>query len=207
MTTPKTSQNQIETGTVNIYSRFAPLILKQLSSPDITPFESRRVDDQALVMDMLSTETDSIYTFQGLKRRLGLHQEKLTRILRRLEDNNLVAKTEEGYRTLKHSRKTAQHLVGGEPVIRGQLPPRIDAQNLLGKIKGRWFKNFRWVGYANGTDELSLYWITEDNKFQVRIQLSPIEILVWSKPTDPRETDRSEEHTSELQSRISRMVP
>jgi len=92
-------------------------------------------------MEMLSAETDSTYTFQGLKRRLGLHQEKLTRILRRLEDNNLVAKTEEGYRTLKHSRKTAQHLVGGEPVIRGQLPPGIDAQNLLGKIKGRWFKN------------------------------------------------------------------
>ena len=70
-------------------------------------------------MEMLSTETDATYTFQGLKRRLGLHQEKLTRILRRLEDNNLVAKTEEGYRTLKHSRKATQHLVNGEPVIRG----------------------------------------------------------------------------------------
>src|SRR5439155_7907232 len=170
-------------------AQFAPVEVKHLSSPDITPFESRRVDDQALVMEMLSTETDATYTFQGLKRRLGLHQEKLTRILRRLEDNNLVAKTEEGYRTLKHSRKATQHLVNGEPVIRGQLPPGIDSQSLLGKIKGRWFKNFRWVGYANGTDELSLYWITEDNKFQVRIQLSPIEILVWSQPTDPKETD------------------
>jgi hypothetical protein len=181
--------------------------VKQLSSPDITPFESRRVDDQALVMEMLSAETDATYTFQGLKRRLGLHQEKLTRILRRLEDNNLVAKTEEGYRTLKHSRKAAQHLVNGEPVIRGQLPPGIDSQSLLGKIKGRWFKNFRWVGYANGTDELSLYWITEDNKFQVRIQLSPIEILVWSQPTDPKETDSPVTAAYELFDRISRMVP
>src|SRR5205823_3964769 len=203
----KTSQNQIAQGTVNIYSRFVPLILKQLSSPDITPFESRRLDDQALVMEMLSMETDATYTFQGLKRRLGLHQEKLTRILRRLEDNNLVAKTDEGYRTLKHSRKATQHLVNGEPVIRGQLPPGIDSQGLLGKIKSRWFKNFRWIGYANGTDELSLYWITEDNKFQVRIQLSPIEILVWSQPTDPKETDSPVTAAYELFDRISRMVP
>src|SRR6266516_3605711 len=191
------------------YKAFRGLVytMKQLSSPDITPFESRRVDDQALVMEMLSTETDATYTFQGLKRRLGLHQEKLTRILRRLEDNNLVAKTEEGYRTLKHSHKASQHLVDGEPVIRGQLPPGIDSQSLLGKIKGRWFKNFRWVGYANGTDELSLYWITEDNKFQVRIQLSPIEILVWSQPTDPKETDSPVTAAYELFDRISRMVP
>src|SRR6266702_4257168 len=93
--------------------------MKQLSSPDITPFESRPVDDQALVMEMLSAESDSTYTFQGLKRRLGLHQEKLTRILRRLEDDNLVAKTEEGYRTLKQPRKREHHLVDGDNVHGG----------------------------------------------------------------------------------------
>ncbi len=178
-----------------------------MPSPDIIPFEPRPSNDQELVMEMLSTETDATYTFQGLKRRLGLHQEKLTRILRRLEDDNLVAKTEEGYRTLKHSRNAAHHLVEGEPVIRGQLPPGMYSQDLLNKIKGRWFKNFRWVGYANGTDELSLYWITEDNKFQVRIQLSPIEILVWSQATDPKETNSPVVAAYELFDRISRMLP
>ena len=178
-----------------------------MPSPDITPFESRPVDDQALVMEMLSAESDSTYTFQGLKRRLGLHQEKLIRILRRLEDDNLVAKTEEGYRTLKQPRRGKHHLVDGDPVIRGQLPPGIDSRVLLERIKGRWFKNFRWVGYANGRDELSLYWITEDNKFQVRIQLSPIEILVWSQPTDPKETMSPVTAAYELFDRISRMLP
>jgi len=158
-------------------------------------------------MEMLSAESDSTYTFQGLKRRLGLHQEKLTRILRRLEDDNLVAKTEEGYRTLKQTRKGEHHLVDGEPVIRGQLPPGISSRVLLERIKGRWFKNFRWVGYANGRDELSLYWITEDNKFQIRIQLSPIEILVWSQPTQPTETMSPVAPAYELFDRISRMLP
>ena len=156
---------------------------------------------------MLSAESDATYTFQGLKRRLGLHQEKLTRILRRLEDDNLVAKTDEGYRTLKHPRKEPHHLIEGAPIIQGQLPPGIDSRILLEKIKGRWFKNFRWMGYANSVDELSLYWITEDNKFQVRIRLSPMEIMVWSQPTDNREAGSPVTPAYELFDRISRLIP
>jgi len=158
-------------------------------------------------MEMLSAESDATYTFQGLKRRLGLHQEKLTRILRRLEDDNLVAKTEDGYRTLKQKRGEARHLVEGAPIIRGQLPPGIDSRLLLERIKGRWFKNFRWMGHSNSVDELSLYWITEDNKFQVRVQLSPMEILVWSQPTGHRESGSSVVAAYELFDRISRMIP
>ncbi len=158
-------------------------------------------------MEMLSAESDATYTFQGLKRRLGLHQEKLTRILRRLKDDNLVAKTSEGYRTLKQPCKSAHHLVEGEPVIRGQLPPGIDSRLVLGKIKGRWFKNFRWVGYANALDGLSLYWITEDNRFEVRIQLSALEILVWSQATTLSESGSPVAAAYELFDRISRMIP
>ena len=158
-------------------------------------------------MSMLSSENDATYTFQGLKRRLGLHQEKLTRILKRLEDDNLVQKTDEGYRILHHPRKTSRHLFEGQPVIRGQLPPGIDSQCLLAKIKGRWFKNFRWLGYANSIDEQSLYWITEDNKFEVRVQLSPMEILVWSQSTDPKDTISPVAAGYELFDRISRLLP
>ena len=156
---------------------------------------------------MLSAESDATYTFQGLKRRLGLHQEKLTRILRRLEDDNLVARTEEGYRTLKQPRKEPHHLIEGAPIIHGQLPPGIDSRVLLERIKGRWFKNFRWMGYANSVDELSLYWITEDNKFQVRIRLSPMEIMVWSQSTDHREVGSPVTPAYELFDRVSRLIP
>ena len=179
----------------------------ELPSPEIVPFESRPIDDQQLVMEMLSTGADATYTFQGLKRRLGLHQEKLTRILKRLEDSNLVTKTEEGYRTLKQPRRGIQHLVEGDPVIRGLFPPGIDSRVLLERIKGKWFKNFRWVGYANGTNELSLYWITEDNKFQVRVQISPLEILVWAQPSDRKERSSPVSAAYELFDRITRMLP
>src|SRR4029077_18395411 len=151
-----------------------------MPSPEIGPsFGSRPPDDQALVMNMLSSESDATYSFQGMKRRLGLHQEKLTRILKRLEDDNLVLKTDEGYKVLHHSRKNSRHLDAGEPVIRGQLPPGIDPGVLTSKLKGRWFKNFRWLGYSTSESGQSLYWITEDGRFQLVVRLAPAEILVW----------------------------
>ena len=158
-------------------------------------------------MEMLSAESDATFTFQGLKRRLGLHQEKLTRILKRLEDDNLVAKTEEGYRTLTKPRRKNDHSLEKEPVIRGQLPPGFNQFSLMDNIKGRWFKNFRWVGYSHGADRVSLYWITEDNRFQVEIQLVSNEILVRSWPTDPKDEASAVAAAYELFDRISRILP
>lgn len=158
-------------------------------------------------MNMLSSETDATYTFQGMRRRLGLHQEKLTRILKRLEDDNLVLKTDEGYKVLRGSRKSSQHLNVGEPVIQGLLPPGIDKQILTSKLKGRWFKNFRWLGYSTSESGPSLYWITEDGRFQLAVRLASSEILVWSHPTSEFETQSPIAAGYELFDRISRILP
>ena len=158
-------------------------------------------------MDMLSSESDATYSFQGMKRRLGLHQEKLTRILKRLEDDNLVLKTDEGYRILRQPRRTVRHTTAGEPVIRGQFPPGMHPETFTAKLKGRWFKNFRWLGYANNEAGQSLYWITEDGRFQIRVQLSSAEILVWSQPTNAKDNSSPVGAGYELFDRISRMIP
>src|SRR5881628_2046682 len=186
------------------------LLKTYLPSPEIGPsFDARPQDDQTLVMNMLSSENDATYSFQGMKRKLGLHQEKLTRILKRLEDDNLVLKTDEGYKVLRHSRKATRHLDEGEPVIRGQLPPGVNPTLLTSKRKGRWFKNFRWLGYSTGESGQSLYWITEDGRFQVRVLLSPGEILVWSHATEEKEAGSPVAVAAgyELFDRVSRMLP
>ena len=142
-----------------------------------------------------------------MRRKLGLHQEKLTRILKRLEDDNLVLKTDEGYRVLHSPRKSSQHLVEGEPVIRGQLPPGIDKDDLVSRLKARWFKNFRWLGYSTSESGQSLYWITEDGRFQLVVRLGSSEILVWSQPTSLVETQSPIAAGYELFDRISRILP
>ncbi len=165
------------------------------------------MDDEALVMDMLSSESDAVYSFQGMKRKLGLHQEKLTRILRRLEEDEVVLKTQGGYRVLHRPEKYTHNVAYGEPVIRGQLPPGLDLVVLTSKLKGRWFKNFRWLGYASNETGQSLYWITEDGKFQLRVQLSPSEVMVSSQSTDSNNSDSHVSVGYELFDRISRIIP
>lgn len=178
-----------------------------MPSPDFDIHFESRPGDEELVMDMLSSESDATYSFQGMKRRLGLHQEKLTRILKRLEDDDLVLKTNEGYRVTGHSRRNPRHQVTGEPVIRGQLPPAAGSEGLISKLKGRWFKNFRWLGYSNDETGHSLYWITEDGRFQVRVRLSPNEIMVWSDATDEKDDMSPVAAGYDLFDRISRIVP
>jgi hypothetical protein len=181
-----------------------------MPSGNLTPsFDSRPADGEDLVMDMLTSEADATYSFQGMKRKLGLHQEKLTRILKRLEDDNLVLRTDDGYKVLSAPRRKTRHHVDGEPVIRGHLPPGIDAENLTRSLKGRWFKNFRWLGYSNAETGQSLYWITEDGRFQVSVLLSPLEILVWSHATEEKEAGSPVSVAAgyELFDRISRIIP
>src|SRR5207245_7664046 len=107
--------------------------------------------DDELVMDMLATGRGTIYSFQGMRRKLGLHQEKLTRILKRLEDDNLVMKTVEGYTELRSpGRKAPRHdIVYGEVVIRGQLPTGTNLDMIISRLKGSRVNNLRWWGYTS----------------------------------------------------------
>jgi hypothetical protein len=178
---------------------------------DVTPVSQPIAgSDDELVMDMLSAGQGTIYSFQGMRRKLGLHQEKLTRILKRLEDDNLVMKTNEGYTGLRSfSRKTARHdIVYGEPVIRGHLPTGTNLEVIMSRLKGRWFKNFRWLGYTSNDREQSMYWITEDGRSQVRVQLTPLEILVWSEnATGSKGISSPLPAAYELFDRISHLLP
>ena len=161
-------------------------------------------------MDMLSSRHGTVYSFQGMRRKLGLHQEKLTRILKRLEDDNLVMKTDEGYTGLRISTHPTQpDILYGEPVIRGHLPPGTNFDAVMSRLKGRWFKNFRWLGYTSNDREQSMFWITEDGNYQVRVELTPMEVLVWAENTPgvKRVVSSPVPAAYELFDRISHLLP
>src|SRR5947199_10412327 len=50
------------------------------------------------VLEFLSQDPSSQVAFQGLRRRLGIHPEQLSRALHRLADDNLLEHTDLGYR-------------------------------------------------------------------------------------------------------------
>ena len=50
------------------------------------------------VLALIEKEDLATFTFDGLKRRIGLHPETLSRILARLESEGIVKKEREGYK-------------------------------------------------------------------------------------------------------------
>ena len=50
------------------------------------------------VLALIETEDLATFTFDGLKRRTGLHSETLSRILSRLEEEGIIKKEHTGYR-------------------------------------------------------------------------------------------------------------
>src|SRR3972149_5329050 len=103
------------------------------------------------VLDLLRNEPASAVGFQGLKRRLGLHPEKLSRALRRLERDDLVEKTDLGYRLAGRARAflsptAIRPATPAIPVLQTFLPPEVHLPELAAYLRGKWFGDLRWYG-------------------------------------------------------------
>src|SRR5260370_245384 len=71
------------------------------SRPDSISYdsdESNLTPRDTGVLQTVMEEGLTVFTFDGLKRLTGLHQEKLSRIIDRLEEEGLLEKVDEGYR-------------------------------------------------------------------------------------------------------------
>jgi len=132
---------------------------------------------QREVLSALAEDADAIYTFQGLRRKLGLHQEMLSRTLERLEEQNLIERTSDGYR-IGANKDEFQFGYGAEAtlietqVVTAHLPGRVNVELTLNTLKGRWFHEFRWLAYSETASGLILRWITEDGRIQLRASIS-----------------------------------
>ena len=128
------------------------------------------------VLELLRNEPASAVGFQGLKRRLHLHPEKLSRALRRLERDDLVEKTDLGYRIGERARDlltpTAMKPANPSiPILQTFLPPEVDLQELATFLRGKWFGALRWYGLMETPDELTLSWLSEDDAIQIDARL------------------------------------
>ena len=129
------------------------------------------------VLEFLSRNPSLMMGFQGLKRRLGIHPEQLSRALKRLSSDGLVEQTELGYRvTVSGLSLLNVEITAEEPpgftVIQAHMPADADVRRLVGALKGSWIGPLRWQGFAESIDGLKLVWTTEDGKviMDARIQ-------------------------------------
>ena len=87
------------------------------------------------VLQTVMEEGLTVFTFDGLKRLTGLHQEKLSRIIDRLEEEGLLEKVVEGYRITARGNEAIPRPLGIAvqpiPIVQSLLPRDVDLQQII----------------------------------------------------------------------------
>jgi hypothetical protein len=124
-----------------------------------------------LLLDTIRTESLQSFSFDGIKRKVGMHQEKLSRALSRLVFLGFIEKTAEGYQVIETGKTmsllTLEKSESSTLLIQTLLPQDIDIHNIISNLKGRWFANLRWFGSSNTEIGITLKWLADDSKVQI----------------------------------------
>jgi hypothetical protein len=173
----------------------------EIEEPSITPRDSS-------ILRSIQEEGLTVFTFDGLRRLLGLHQETLSRVLDRLQEEGFVDKVAEGYRlTPEAGELVPRRLSSGlthVPIIQALLPEDVDVSSIVAGLKGRWFGKLHWVGYSQNEDGTVLTWIAEDDGIQVDAKFTDTLLIIEAKVGEGKETSSAVRSTHQLMGYISR---
>ncbi len=145
-----------------------PGVFDSMTGWEEEPHRASRVDDR--VLEVLSERAGRV-AFSGLRRALGVHPESLTRALRRLEREGTVTRTEGGYALKEPIPGNHEGTVRPRTVASVQLPPGALADDIRGRLAGRWFGSLRWVGIHEHPGDPWLVWSTEDRGVHVMLAI------------------------------------
>jgi len=161
------------------------------------------------VLEFLSQAPASQVAFQGIRRRLGIHPEQLSRALHRLSDDGLVERTEHGYRaTAKALTVLGPDALTRTPegltVLETYLPADVEVRSLVDALQGRWFGPLRWFGFSEDAGELRLWWSTEDNGIQLEVRLHETQLRIVAHIASRNRLDEAARHAYLLFEHLSR---
>jgi len=176
--------------------------LGQSDEVELTPRDSN-------ILQAIQEEGLTVFAFDGLKRLLGVHQEMLSRVLDRLEDEGLLEKVSEGYRlTLRGSQLIARPLSSTQPripIVQSLLPHDVDVQRIIAGLKGRWFGSLRWLGYSQNEEGLVLKWITEEDSIQIDAKFTENYLSIDAKVGEEKDVSQAVKASHQLMGHISRL--
>ncbi len=155
----------------------------------VDPRAERGLDDlrehDREVLEFLSKDPAAQVAFQGIRRRLGIHPEQLSRALHRLAEDDLVQKTDVGYRvspkalTILSPREWNPDRPGAT-ILQTHLPADVDVRALVASLRGSWIGPLRWYGIVESPDELRLSWALEDESIRLDVRVHTGQLTITS---------------------------
>lgn len=162
------------------------------------------------VLVLIENEDLATFTFDGLKRRTGLHPETLSRILSRLEQEGIIKKEHEGYRVTPKITKLKLHQPSKEtpatPLIQTFLPSDLMTHQLILGLKGKWFGLLRWLGISESAQGVTLKWITEDGGIQIAANIQGTALNIEAKFLTSNDLNLALKASYQLMSLIGKLV-
>jgi DNA-binding HxlR family transcriptional regulator len=157
--------------------------LGNINEIDVRPNDSK-------VLDVLS-ENNSNYTFRGMMRKLGMHQESLSRSLQRLHELDLIEKSQLGYKLSEKgaflTKDDPKLKISYTPLLQTYVPSNVHASDIISNMAGRWFKNLLWIGMVESQTDHVLQWQSEFGSFDLNLKVAPNYITIESSATTERD--------------------
>jgi DNA-binding Lrp family transcriptional regulator len=205
---------------VKVDDKMVQIIIDNSADVSLDDFQTN--DKKVLsVLNQDSDVSDNQYTFNGLVRKLKIHQQSLTRSLRRLESAGLIKKTDYGYRLAKNldsilvkksridlenlSKRISPQYEQFEQILQLYIPTDIPVEDVIAKLLGKWFGTLRWIGIVEGDGGYVLQWASSD-KYHVNLKLVSRYAVVESDASGAKLKSESIIHAQKILEQITKLL-
>jgi len=147
------------------------------------------IDILEILFDNGDENTIATFTFNGLKVRSNLHQEILSRSLKRLKELGLVDKNKTGYNLNKKGKLLFSELKNilyekrnnqtkYTQIIQLSVPFQIPNQQIVQNLSGKYFGSLRWIGMIQNIRGYQLKWKDIEDFLEIILHLSNNNIII-----------------------------
>jgi len=185
---------------------------------ELDPLELPSANDLVILNAMGDDDDAQNLSFQGIRRKLGLHQETLSRALHRLQRDGYVERLEHAYRISQKGLSTisSRHqrmgpgIEANDPysivLLRAVLPPDLNLNSLFDSLSYKWFGNLRWLGSTQSPNSSTLSWITSNSELKISVKIKDDTLTIETYPRDSKSISDATRSAFELFDHVSKAL-
>ena len=146
------------------------------------------------------TEGLSSFSFSGIKRQLGKHQQKITKAVNRLLSKNLICKNNIGYSISSKGTAVLSEVIKVQNAVdlhqstddflqqRIVFNENLPLDEITNLLVGKWFGSFRYISHTEGKD-LIIRWQLVDSRASATLHVFDDEAILSIMP-DKRDSQK-----------------